>query len=215
MKDDKLRELAKPYMTAKAEWNKAWCETYAAHPPCTKVKFYKILPLFREAIESFVFKLRRSNGVEQAADEMYRRVLTGETTWAFDDLIGFSKYYEKLDNALYQPLFDVVTGRGDDGYSDLLDSLPLADERIVDRCLASGKKSRTPRDGYLTNAEFEADLKTLGDKWYEFIADGENYVVSSLERAAANRWLSGFWHSHEGWTPDEQKLLTWAGRYDD
>ena len=62
-------------------------------------------------------------------DELVRRAVTGQTkvhNFDYVDVLRWHVTHRKLTTAFYEPLFHVVSGRGDDGYGDLLDSLPLA-----------------------------------------------------------------------------------------
>lgn len=79
----------------------------------------------------------------------------------------FVKTYGELRDALYQPLNDVITGFGDDGYGDLVDSFPLF-----------GKK------------RYELALKgqLVGDMDAQY--QGENYMNTTMNNKARECFAS-------------------------
>jgi hypothetical protein len=111
--------------------------------------------------------------------EVVRSSLRG---YDFDymDIMAFSRLHINLKNEMYKPLFDVISGRGDDSYGDLLDALILAGPAVVKRII-----SGSYREG--ENDRVEEDIRTAVEKSGESekvtksIIHGENYVGMFLE----------------------------------
>jgi len=84
-----------------------------------------------------------------------------------ETLLRFVTTYNRKTSAIYEPLFKVVEGFGDDGYGDILDSFPLF-----------GRK------------RYEAALegKIEGDSKAQY--QGENYIATSLESEAFSLFCS-------------------------
>ncbi len=146
-------------------------------------RFWQLQTVFNRQVIRFRFGYGRTNGVEQAAREFFRQPYAGDfratgpgTKYSFDEAMSFAKSWRDIAGQLYEPLFDVVTGRGDDGYSDLLDSLPLAGREVVNKA--------TNRE-FDNNQQFEeAVVLACSKQGYEqltrLILRGENYIGMSL-----------------------------------
>jgi len=91
----------------------------------------------------------------------------GNKNDCFDDFLRFVKTYNKKVSALYRPLFDVISGFGDDGYGDLLDSFPLWGRKRYEMAL---------------NSEIEGE----NEEQYQ----GENYFRMRLEQAVFEKFCS-------------------------
>ena len=57
----------------------------------TDDRFFVLLPLFRSEIERFRFRYQRTDGVESAAREIYRKTVTGESKgrYTFEEALRF------------------------------------------------------------------------------------------------------------------------------
>lgn len=129
----------------------------------------------------------RTSGIEMATAEVFRKPLAedyrclggdGEVPpYSLDEAVQFAKGCDGLKQRLYQPLFEVVEDRSDDGYSDLLDALPLAGRELIEQALARE---------FANHRQFERAIKqACPDDWLsELILRGENYIGMRLYDAA-------------------------------
>ena len=153
----------------------------------TEERFWQLQPVLVADVWQFRFAYGRTNGVEHAAGEFFRkpriedfRGLDGEhvPAYSLEEATRFAKTWRELTRRLYQPLFDVVRGRSDDAYGDLLDSLPLAGREVVNAALTRQ---------FTTNTHFEDSVRFACRRRKElgpFILQGENYVATALFDAA-------------------------------
>lgn len=160
---------------ANAEYTKQWNVFWQGVKPVTKARFWELLQLFRKEIEVYCFNYGRTNGVEDAAWEFFRKVLTGESKYSEAEAYGFVKAYEKAKHLLDKRLAKLFEFGGDE-FDDLMDSLPLVGEEFFGR-------------EFSTEAELYSALNGLGPKWKKFI-HSENYVEMYLEDAAKKFTLS-------------------------
>jgi hypothetical protein len=211
---------AKAMLLLKSEFNRAWIRFWFNHvSPCDEATFYRLLPIYRGFVDQFVFRYKRADvGVKHASWELFRQISPDEGSWTWDDAAGFVKFYEQLDNRLGRALAHLFDFHGD-SYSDLCDSLPLAGEAIVRRCLASDPKSRQPRrEGFLEERELRDAVKELGPQWSKFILEGENYVLMALLAACKKDWLYELLVDRENkhaWSEKEQEELSYANHGDE
>jgi hypothetical protein len=211
---------AKVLLLLKSQFNKAWIGFWFNHiQPCDEATFYRLLPVYRGFVDQFVFGYKRIDvGVQNASWELFRQVSTGEGSWTWDEAAGFVKFYEQLDNQIGRALAHLFDYHGD-SYSDLCDSLPLAGEDVVRRCLASHPKSHRPRrEGFLEEAELREAVKALGPQWSKLILEGENYVVSALRAACKKDWLYEVMVDREGkhgWSEQDKMELSYANHDDE
>ena len=216
-----LHTLAKAHLLAKSAFNRAYCRFWQAEvKPCSDETGWKLLEIFRGEIERYHFKFkRREEGIKQAAWEIFRQELVGQTDYGFEDLVGFVKWYGALKGKISQAIGHLYEFHGD-SFGDLVDSYPLAGRELVERALATHPKSDRPRrEGYLDEQEVGAAvLEKLGSQWHKLICEGENYVVSALEVACRKCYLHRILTGRDeqtAWTEDEKSALNFAGRYDD
>jgi hypothetical protein len=203
-----LGSLAKSLLLARSAFNKAYIHHWHATEPCDDATGRRLLVLFREQIKKFVFDYERKDvGVEHAADEIFRRVLTGEANYTFAEACGFVRWYGKLKGRISRAVGHLFEHHGD-SFGDLCDSYPLADQDLVERALASHPKSKKPRrDGFLDEKEMrDAVLEKIGLRWHKFICKGENYIESALEKAAKLCYLHRVMESKENVTWSEAEL---------
>jgi len=145
-------------------------------------RFWELQAVLREEVSTFRFTYGRTNGIEQGAQEFFRKPLAGDfgnrPRYTSAEATCFAKTWRMCRNRLYQPLFDVVTDRGDDAYGDLLDALPFAGRDVMARCLDREIGSER---------QFEAAV-LAGCGGHQQLADlilhGENYVGMALYDAA-------------------------------
>jgi hypothetical protein len=97
---------------------------------------------------------------EEAIQEFARKAVC-EGVEMFITYCRFAKTYGEMKRALYKPLFDVITGYGDDGYGDLIDSFMFHGRSRYEKAL-KGEIVGNSDDQYL----------------------GENYISMRLEEGA-------------------------------
>jgi len=94
--------------------------------------------------------------------------------------VAFRNRYEGLKSTLSKKLWDLPgLERGDDGYGDLMDSLPLAGRAVLDGIFQDDI------------ANFKQLEKALADNpLKDFILNGENYIAMKLTEALEQAFLS-------------------------
>ena len=151
----------------------------------------RILAHFTKHVEKFYFDYGRHDvGIEQAAWELFRENFFDNRKFSFTELAGFVVWYDKLKEKISESIGHLDLDRGDDGFGDLCDSLPLAGSRVINACLATHKKSNRRRDGFMDCGELETAVKKNGLNWFNLICHGENYVASTLKEQAEKAVLS-------------------------
>jgi len=160
-------------------------------------RFWQLQPVFVQLVCDYRFGYDRTNGVEQAAEEFFRKPYAGDfksyggpdvPVYSLDEAVRFARTWEQITEQLHQPLFDVDTDRSDDGYGDLLDTLPLTGRAVVDHALKTGD---APGSGFTNNAEIERAVSRacVKDGWPRLaglILQGENHIGMFLAEAAEN-----------------------------
>ncbi len=193
------------HLLAKARFDHAFTKWWATVPPCTDDTGWKLLERFRKEIDTYCFTYKRSEGVAQAASEMFRLVLVDQATWTLTDIYGFAVWYDKLKDKISNAIGHLFEYYGD-SFSDLCDSLPLAGQEVVSRCLASHPKSKSPRrDGFLEEQEIAAAIEVV--KWRTFICEGENYVEMALADQS-RKWFKHFILRESQWSQEDEKTLS-------
>lgn len=190
-----LANSAKAMRQANSTYEKAWDNHFDSEVELLDDdRFWQIQ-------EIFVKQLFRSGlRVEHAADELCRAAWCTEHKMegvTLQDMARFAKTWTAKKDALYQPLFDVVEGKGDDGYGDFLDALPLAGREVYEACLDGDYgNNRVLIVGITTSlAHHEVAPQKYADKFLQMILNGENYIRMMLENAAKNFTASSFTHN--------------------
>lgn len=158
-------------------------------------RFWSLLNHYRLEVILGIVRGVRVKDIADAAHEFFRKSVTHDGDWSYEEAAAFAVTYRAKMVATNDPLYDTITDRGDDAYSDLLDSLPLVGPEIYQRSLegdfsrnATFEKavreslSRTVADT-LIDAE-EGDLKHHIAAVQQFVLHGENYNATSLEEKA-------------------------------
>jgi len=179
------KETALLFNKAKDDYHQSFQRLLKSIKPLDNNRFWELLKHYRSEVVQYVLMYKRCT--EDAASEFFRKTTFGTMratcTWNFDEALAFVVAYELKSKELYQPLFDIVEGRGDDGYGDLLDSLPLAGRETFDKCM--GRK-------FFDNEEFEDFVKhalSHGDtpvvvQLQQHVLHGENYNRMHLQEQA-------------------------------
>lgn len=212
-----LAGLAKAFLQAKAKFNKAYIGYWHTVEPVDDDMGFKILEVFRGAVKTYVFDYARGHtGLEQAAREVFRLVLVEEADYTFEQAVRFVRWYEQLKHRIGRAIGHLYEFRGD-SFGDLVDSYPLAGRELVERALASHPRSDRPRrEGFLDELEVgNAVLDKLGLQWHKFIVGGENYVASTLAKAAYRAYVSQIRRNESVISEEESHGLTFADHFDD
>ena len=104
--------------------------------------------------------------------------------FAWELACRFLRKYEEVKATLSKKMHDMKgLDRGDDGYGDLMDSLPLAGRDIVDAIMSDDIANYKQLEKALGEVHEKHSLK-------KFILDGENYITMKLEEALVKAYLS-------------------------
>jgi len=219
---DQAVETGKALLLARAHFSKSWLAYWVNEVgPCDDDTAYRLVELFRQEVEVYFFDLKRRDvGVRHAANEMFRKWAVGQADYTWEELLGFVRWYDLVSNHKIGVAIAHLFEYHGDGFSDLCIALPLAGKRIVERCYASHLSSDKPRrEGFLDPGEIAAAVEeALGDRWRKLISAGENYVESALTNQAEKWFLNRLRSARDnenGWTPEEQELLSHSHFYED
>lgn len=159
---------------AKEEYVRLWYKFssgIALHPD----RFWEILEEFKTIVIS---RLNSKYTSRESCDELFRQAAVGELEVSFDELVGFSNNWSKIDNLLRTSLTTIIETKSDDGFGDLCDSLPLVGREIVSRLF-------TPAGMYEKDVFYLVGRSGLRS----YIWDGENYFGMNLDQAAQKRYI--------------------------
>ena len=158
-----------------ARWNKQFRAFLEKQKPLSAERFWELLPLFcNEILGQYQLNLKN------ATYEFFRKpVCDRQVSYTLDEAIRFVVTYRQMVDALYEPLFNVITNRGDDSYGDLLDAMPLAGRVVYEKCL---------NKYYGNNAAVDTAVADHRPKLANFILHGENYIRMTLQDAASDRY---------------------------
>lgn len=170
--------------------------------PCGATDFERVLDLYRKNVLFALMTREKHDPVEWAADEVMRAAITGENGLDFAVFPGFLAGYTKMKSAIYKGLDGIEDlGRGDDGFGDLCDSIPLAGVGVIRLCAKKGhfKSNEDMEDAvraecvkYVTawvkipwrehgGENLSMNVEKIAAKWAKFILEGENYNRMKLE----------------------------------
>ena len=186
---------ARALVVANAKFTKAMIGLERGLDPLTDAEFWSVLAIYRNEVLSSIRGGRKSDA--SAHNLQCRMESRGEQKAAL--YMRFAKTYGIKAAALYKPLFEVVEGRGDDSYGDLLDNLPLIGREVYDKAIegyygnenalkeataealeAPVRKTLSERQHRPTPVVLAERTKDTIDKLLEYIFGGENYNETSL-----------------------------------
>lgn len=183
-----VNEAARAFRAAEQNYHAAFDDYFANEiTALPDDRFWQLQAVFVGEVVTFRFGYGRTNGIEQAARELFRKPLAGDFNgrgngdvprYSIHEAIQFAKTWHDLTRRLYQPLFHVIENRGDDAYGDLLDALPLAGRDVFRKSL--------DRE-YGNHRQFEDAVRDACKEcpqMAELILRGENYIAMSLMEAA-------------------------------
>lgn len=149
-----------------------------------------VTPLAPEHFWPEVAKLREiwldsDYDAERAADE-YLRQAQCEGEERFAAAVHFAVSYGKYVQQLHKACVNIYSGweRGDDSYSDLMDSLPMAGQEVHGKVIGGEYFD----DDEVEIDDLEAAVKeSVTPECADKILYGEHYMASSLEAKARDR----------------------------
>lgn len=180
-------QTAKARNAAQEAYKKAfWAELRSLKPMPTEEFFVTVEALAK------VVEQDRKRGMGSAMHNFFCNNVYqsyGQCAWPFDDLskpvawelmARFHNKYEEVKSTLSKKCWELKgLERGDDGYGDLMDSLPLAGRAVVEGLL---------NDDIANYKQLE---KALADHpLKDFILNGENYVEMKMEEKLEEAFLS-------------------------
>lgn len=186
-----LIEAAKTRNAAAKAYKEAFRAEMRALKPMTDEDFLATLDVF---ISCVVDAREHKRDVDNAVDHLRAGLVFGlnwgcEAPDCFADcsqpvrwelFARFVNRYEMLKNTLSKKLCELPgLERGDDGYGDFIDSLPLAGRAVQDGIF---------QDDIANYKQLEKALEDNPLK--DFILHGENYIEMALERALEKAFLS-------------------------
>ena len=180
--EDNLKTLALAKRAAERAYNQEFDKFWETVQVLSDKRFFEISSRYLDEILLLRFSYGRTNGVEQAAWELFRKALCKEKGYSGDEMIRFAKTYESMKERLYNPLFDVVKDKGDDSYSDLIDNLPLLGPKLF-----QAMESKEYDNATFFRNKVYAVAKMKGELFhgfFEFVWNGENHNAMSLLEAA-------------------------------
>jgi len=183
-----IQKAAVAYCGARKEYEKAFRTYFREHvKPLSADRFWELQPVLTHDVYLFRFGYGRSNGVEQAAGDFFRKALTQEAyhfqgrkqpLYSISEAMQFARSWQTLVRQLDDVLREVVEHRGDDAYGDLLDAFLLAGQDVHQRSLERQfRDNRDLEEGITAACQTAPGLA-------ELILHGENYVAMSLVDAA-------------------------------
>lgn len=200
-------------------------------PAVTEEEFWKITTVYRTLIIQALI-MRRDTSPSWAADELCRiskyhsagqnygdwRNISQSAGWEpappFDKIVPYAYSYGHWKTQcgnLLDSMEQIKTDKGDDGWGDLVDGLPLLGapffarmqnkkfynydhfRKVVRKTVAGFVTEMIDTSDAATDAE---RIKKYSAKFCRMILDGENYFEMSLEDTA-NTWLSSFYPAEE------------------
>jgi len=201
MNHNDLVKLATDLADAKQACEEAFRKVYNDAPLMEADDFWKFMEVVSAEIRCFRFGYGRTNGVKQGAEEVGRQIwcdqLPKGCDFSAEQYVSFTKTYSELDTQLSKALWDVVTDYGDDGYGDLIDTLPLLGRGFCKKILAGEWEKGDHK-------KFIAALQDEAKRWeYErnprlpaiqrFFVRSEEFVQLALSEAAQQclfRWYA-------------------------
>lgn len=151
-------------------------------PPLAPEHFWPMVEQFRTVLLD-TMTYRKEGFVEAAANEFLRlaAVKGGDIAPAVHFALSWRHYVRKAYAAGDEAGFSFE--RGDDGYGDLMDAVPLLGQEF-------NRKLETGWFGNLRefNEKVDATCDVAGRVLKDVVLHGENYFASSLEEAA-QKWI--------------------------
>jgi hypothetical protein len=177
---------AKVFREARSQFDEEFMDWARGIPPMAPERFWPRVAEFRKVVMDTMRYTKESVG-EKAANEYLRQAAVegGNLAAAIHFALSWSHYKRQAWDAGDEAGFSFQ--RGDDGYGDLMDALPLLGKSIVVRL----GKFRS-HDEFTVEACHACNALTDGEAGRaalkQLVLHGENYFSMSLEEAA-QKWV--------------------------
>lgn len=175
-------------------------EFIAGVPAIGDDKFWQMMDIFRGCVNQSCIMYGRTNGAEDACDELFRKAMTGESqrlgafSYTMLEAIGFAKKYNEISDRIATAIGEADWDRGDDGFGDLCDSLPLLSLEFFLRAEGGEVRQETTIAGFCNmTAKVFADKLKPGEQekhyegWRTLVLRGENYFCMKLSDECIKR----------------------------
>ncbi len=172
---DNVAKLAVLFSESQERYSDVFSTHLRSFESCTEDEFWTISGRLGSKIKYWLDGLGRCNPVKRAANNVFWDMLD-MANWSmecWEQCARFAVTYQEFAHKLYQHCHEMKgIEKGDDGYSDWTDSLPLAGKSVVVGILF---------DDIATYKQVEAALAKHRPELKDFIQNGENYVRRTLE----------------------------------
>lgn len=170
-----LKDAATVILRGNHAYRGAFIRYMASLEPLPLDRFWDLLERVKVEIHQYRYGYKRSNGVEQGADEFFRKALVGDGDYTMEECYRFTATYEQVVSRLSKRLGKLFEYCGD-SFGDLIDSLPLAGREFCEQ-------------KFYSEEHLHDQIAHLPAPWNKFVG-GEHYVEMSLEHCAKRRMLS-------------------------
>jgi hypothetical protein len=179
---DTIMAQAAAFKEARSQWEEQYRQWACGIPPLAPEHFWPMVDEFRKVLLD-TMRYRKEGFVESAANEFIRlaAVNGGDIAAAVHFALSWSHYTGKAYMAGDELGFSF--DRGDDGYGDLMDAVPLLGQ-VFNRRLELGKFD-TLRE---FNEQVDAVCDVAGRVLKNVVLHGENYFSMCL-RDEAQKWV--------------------------
>jgi len=169
-----ITSAAKSLSEAQINFDKEWHKYFASIPLLDRKRFWELVPHLISNLDVRDFDSKK------ACREFVRKSEC-EENYTFDEAMRFSRAWDAYKSDLHSSqMFDEINfGKSDDGYGDLIDSLPLAGAEFMGRCLVGD---------FAGNKDFFEALVQV-TPFAKQIYDGENYFGVFLEDSVKEFFL--------------------------
>lgn len=178
---DEIMAQAKAFNEARSQFDEQFMDYAMGIPPLAPEHFWPMVDEFREVL-IYTMQHKKEGYVKAAANEFMRRTVVngGDIAAAVHFALSWNHYTGKAYAAGDKLKFSF--DRGDDGYGDLMDAVPLMGQ-VFNRRLELGKFD-TLRE---FNLEVVATCDVAGRVLKDVVFHGENYFSMCLKDAAQKR----------------------------
>jgi hypothetical protein len=182
---DTLLTQATAFADARSQWKQQFLLFRHHVPTLSPELFWHKVVLFRDILLDRMLHPRGSNSSasEAAADEFMR--LTVVNGGDLGEAVHFACSWRRYANMAHAAGDRAPFGfdRGDDGYGDLMDALPLLGQKIHNKLVGGGFNSLAE-----FNDAVDVACDTAGRVLNDVVLGGENYFGSHLSDAA-QKWV--------------------------
>lgn len=190
-----LNKAARDLSDATETYEDLWSKAQQVLHPLDPSKFEVMLTHFHDCFSWHVWTDRYPS--KTATYEFFRRQAIDQE-WTLHDMCCFVYHWDAIVDGLHGHLFEIVTDKGDDGYGDLCDSLPLIGRDALKRLfdLKEGFANNNDVVQIIKEAcpEEPKSFKGSGNKWEnhwkDFIWRGENYFRMHMNEVAREWYLN-------------------------